>query len=282
MLRVRQLRGGLSAFFLQFLVQSGLFFTIPLFLSVALGLSAIDTGLRLMPLSITLLLAAAGIPKLWPHASPRRVSRLGFLALFVGIVSLIMSLEAGAGAEIVTGPLLLAGLGIGALASQLGSVTVASVPDEQSGEVGGLQNTFTQLGASIGTALAGAVLISALTASFFSGLADNPDVPDSVTQKAQTELSGGIPFVSDAQLEDALQTQTDLSSSEIEAVVDTNADARIEGLRTALAVLALVALVGLFFLGSIPTTQPGDMVGHDPDDDDNATDARNEAETLDA
>ena len=282
MLRVRQLRGGLSAFFLQFLVQSGLFFTIPLFLSVALGLSAIDTGLRLMPLSITLLLAAAGIPKLWPHASPRLVSRLGFLALFVGIVSLIMSLEAGAGAEIVTGPLLLAGLGIGALASQLGSVTVASVPDEQSGEVGGLQNTFTQLGASIGTALAGAVLISALTASFFSGLADNPDVPDSVTQKAQTELSGGIPFVSDAQLEDALQTQTDLSSSEIEAVVDTNADARIEGLRTALAVLALVALVGLFFLGSIPTTQPGDMVGHDPDDDDNATDARNEAETLDA
>ena len=282
MLRVRQLRGGLSAFFLQFLVQSGLFFTIPLFLSVALGLSAIDTGLRLMPLSITLLLAAAGIPKLWPHASPRRVSRLGFLALFVGIVSLIMSLEAGAGAEIVTGPLLLAGLGIGALASQLGSVTVASVPDEQSGEVGGLQNTFTQLGASIGTALAGAVLISALTASFFSGLADNPDVPDSVTQKAQTELSGGIPFVSDAQLEDALQTQTDLSSSEIEAVVDTNADARIEGLRTALAVLALVAPVGLFFLGSIPTTQPGDMVGHDPDDDDNATDARNEAETLDA
>jgi hypothetical protein len=37
--------------------------------------------------------------------------------------------------------MLLAGLGIGALASQLGSVTVSSVPDEQSGEVGGLQNT---------------------------------------------------------------------------------------------------------------------------------------------
>ena len=148
------------------------------------------------------------------------------------------------GAEIVTGPLLLCGLGIGALASQLGSVTVSSVPDEQSGEVGGLQNTFTQLGASIGTALAGAVLISALTASFFTGLADNPDVPKSVTQQAQVELASGIPFVSDAQLEQALQDDTDLSSSEIDAIVDTNADARIEGLRVSLSVLALIALVG--------------------------------------
>ena len=86
----------------------------------------------------------------------------------------------GAGPEIVTWPLLLAGAGIGAMASQLGSVTVSAVPDEQSGEVGGLQNTGTQLGASIGTALAGAVLISALTASFLTGIQNNPDVPDRV------------------------------------------------------------------------------------------------------
>ncbi len=79
MLRVRQLRGGLTSFWFLFLVQAGLFFAIPLFLSVALGLSAIATGVRLMPLSITLLLAAAGIPKLWPNASPRLVSRFGFL-----------------------------------------------------------------------------------------------------------------------------------------------------------------------------------------------------------
>jgi len=64
---------------------------------------------------------------------------IGVAALLVGIVSLILALEVGAGAEIVTVPLLLAGLGVGALASQLGAVTVSSVPDEVSGEVGGLQ-----------------------------------------------------------------------------------------------------------------------------------------------
>ena len=73
--------------------------------------------------------------------------------------------------------MLLAGLGVGALASQLGSVTVSSVPDEQSGEVGGVQNTVTNLGASIGTALAGAVLISALTARFSAGSSTTPPYP---------------------------------------------------------------------------------------------------------
>ena len=92
-------------------------------------------------------------PRSGPNASPQRVVRIGFLLLFTGLVVMVGALDAGAGAEIVTWPMLLAGLGIGALASQLGSVTVSSVPDEQSGEVGGLQNTVTNLGASIGTAL---------------------------------------------------------------------------------------------------------------------------------
>ena len=105
--------------------------------------------------------------------------------LFAGLVLLVALLDVGVGPEIVTWPLLLAGSGLGMMASQLGAVTVSAVPDEKSGEVGGLQNTGTQLGASIGTALAGAVLISAMTASFFTGIQNNPNVPDSVVSKAQ-------------------------------------------------------------------------------------------------
>ena len=188
-----QLRSGLTSFFFQYLLQAGLFFAVPLFLSVSLGLSAIATGVRLLPLSVTLLLAAAGIPKVFPNASPRRVVRIGFLALFAGIATMVGALDAGAGPEIVTWPMLLAGLGIGALASQLGSVTVSAVPDEQSAEVGGLQNTVTNLGASIGTALSGAVLVSALTASLIGGIQNNPAVPANVKSQAQTELASGVP-----------------------------------------------------------------------------------------
>jgi Na+/melibiose symporter-like transporter len=252
----RTLRGGLSAFFFQYLLQAGLFFAVPLFLSVSLGLSAIDTGVRLLPLSITLLLAAAGIPKVWPNASPRRVVRIGFLLLFAGLLVMVGALDAGAGPEIVTWPMLLAGLGIGALASQLGSVTVSSVPDEQSGEVGGLQNTVTNLGASIGTALSGAVLIAALTTSLIAGIQNNPSVPADVKSKANTELASGVPFLSDKDLKAALD-KAGVPKQAADEIVKENANARIDALRSSLSVIALIALIALYSSISIPLKQPG-------------------------
>src|SRR5262249_53420532 len=73
-----QLNGGLLMFLFQYLVQNSAFFVIPLFLSVVLELSAVATGVRLLPLSIALLLAAAAIPRVFPTAAPRRLARLGF------------------------------------------------------------------------------------------------------------------------------------------------------------------------------------------------------------
>jgi MFS family permease len=256
-LRNPVLRGGLIAFMFQYLLQAGLFFVVPLFLSVALGLSAIATGVRLLPLSITLLLAAVGVPRLFPNASPRLVVRVGFLALFAGIAVMVALLDISAGPEIVTWPMLLAGLGVGALASQLGAVTVSSVPDERSGEVGGLQNTVTNLGASIGTALAGAVLISALTSSFYANLAGNPEVPDRVVSQAQAELTSGVPFISDKDLEAALD-DAGVRPSVADAIVEENADARIVGLRAALSVLGLLSLVAFVAARRLPRVQPAD------------------------
>ncbi len=256
MLKNARLVGGLVMFFFQFLLQAGLFFTVPLFLSVALGLSALETGVRLLPLSVTLLLAAVGVPKIWPEASPRRVVTIGLAALLGGILSLIGALEVGVGAEIVTVPLLLAGLGVGALASQLGAVTVSAVPDEQSAEVGGLQNTSTNLGASLGTALAGSVLIAALSASFVQEVQNDPDIPRDVASAAEVELVGGIPFVSNEQLETALD-EAGVPGGTAEAVVDSNESARIAGLRLSLSVLALLAGVALFLTRLLPTEAAG-------------------------
>ena len=256
LLRNVQMRSGVLSFLFMFLAQAGTFFVVPLFLSVALGLSAIETGVRLLPMSLTLLLFAAGVPKLWPDANPRRVVNAGFLLIFAGLVLLVGLLDIGAGPEIITGPLLLVGSGLGAMASQLGSVTVSAVPDEQSGEVGGVQNTGTQLGASIGTALAGAILISALTASFFTNIETNPAIPDKLVANAQTQLATGVPFVSDKDLQKALD-DANVPKETADAVVDENTQARIAGLRSALAVLALISLLALLFTRGIPTIQPG-------------------------
>lgn len=247
----RQMTGGLLMFLLLYLVQAGLFFTIPLFLSVSLGLSALETGVRILPLSITLLAAAVGIPRFFPDASPRRVVRLGLFAMFLGIVVLLAAIDPDAQAKIVTVPLLLAGLGIGALASQLGAVTVSALPDERSPEVGGLQNTALNLGAALGTALAGSILITALTTSFLQGVADNPEIPAQVKTQADVQLAAGIPFLSDADLEAALAA-AGTAPEVTTAAVDINSQARVDGLRSALAVLAMIALLGLFTARRIP------------------------------
>lgn len=166
------------------------------------------------------------------------------------------ALDADAGAEIVTLPMLLIGLGMGALASQLGSVTVSAVPDEQSAEVGGVQNAVTNLGASMGTALAGSILIAVLTSSFLSSIEQNPAVPPEVKSKAGASLEGTATFLSDAQLNTALD-EAGASPEVKQAALGANAAARLDALRASLTILALAALIALFFTSRIPTTQPG-------------------------
>ncbi|MGP3999546.1 MFS transporter [Streptomyces sp. 8N706] len=255
MLQNKQLTGGLTMFFFQYLVQMGVFFVVPLYLSVALGLSALATGARILPLSVTLLAAAVLIPRFFPDVSPRRVVRLGILALLAGAVVLMAALDADAGAEIVAIPLLLIGFGMGALASQLGAVTVSAVPEAQSAEVGGVQNAVTNLGASIGTALAGSIMIATLTTSFLTSVDQNPAVPADVKSRATVELQSGVPFLSDAQLKTALD-EAGTSTEVTQAALDANDAARLNGLRAALAILAFTALLAMFFTHRIPKAQP--------------------------
>jgi Na+/melibiose symporter-like transporter len=256
MLRNRQLSGGLVMFFFQYLVQAGLFFVVPLYLTVCLGLSALATGVRLLPLSLALLGAAVGIPRLFPTVSPRRVVRWGVLALLAATVVLLVALDVDSGPEVVFVPMLLFGLGVGALASQLGSVAVSAVSDEDSAEVGGLQNTMTNLGASLGTALAGAILIGSLSTAFATNIAQSSAIPEQVKSDAKVQLAGGVPFISDSDLEAALD-KANVAPSVSASATSAYKDARIVGLRNSLALLAGLAILALFFTQSIPVTQPG-------------------------
>ena len=225
-------------------------------LASCIALSALATGARLLPLSLTLLAAAIGIPRFLPSVSPRLVVRFGLFSLVAGTLVLLGALDPDAGPEIVFVPMLLIGLGIGALASQLGAVTVSAVPDDESPEVGGVQNTMTNLGASMGTALAGSIMIAAVTSSFVANIQASPAIPSEVKSQAQVELAGGVAFVSDADLEAALD-EAGAGSEESDAALEAYRDARIDGLSAALAILAALTLGALFFTQRIPKTQPG-------------------------
>jgi MFS family permease len=256
MLANRQLLGGLTMFFFQYFVQAGIFFTIPLFLSVVLELSTVETGVRLVPLSLALLLSALAVPRLWPTASPRRVVRVGLVLLLGATILLIAVIDADATASVVTVPLLILGLGVGTLASQLGAITVSAVPDEKSPEVGGLQNTALNLGASLGTALVGSVLIAVLTSLVLQGVLTRQDVPDSVKSEAQVTFGAGAPFVSDSEVRAGLEARG-VPQASIDQVLALNSEARLAALRSALVVVAIAATFALFLTGLVPTRAPG-------------------------
>jgi hypothetical protein len=99
-------------------------------------------------------------------------------------------------------------------------------------------------------------LISALTASFFTGIKGNPAFSQPLQSKAQVELASGIPFISDADLQKALD-DAGIRGATADAIIDETAQARINGLRAALASLAIFALLGVCFTYRLPRRQPG-------------------------
>jgi hypothetical protein len=106
---------------------------------------------------------------------------------------------------------------------------------------------------AIGVALAGSILIAALTTSFLQSVTENPDIPSSVKEQANVQLANGIPFMSDADLQAALD-EAGVSPEVATEAIEANDQARVDGLRTALAVLALVTLPGLLVARAIPKT----------------------------
>ena len=157
--------------------------------------------------------------------------------------------------EIVTLPLLLLGLGIGALASQSPASPSAARAEPRGRRPA---DTATNIGASLG----GVGLIAIITATVLTGIQGNPAVPPDLQQKAEVELSGGVPFLADADVESALE-EARVSGETTAAIIAENQKARLRALRSAPAIIALVAAAALPFTGPIPTRQPG---SHAPQD----------------
>jgi len=246
-----QLTGGLSVLLLQYLVMMGMFFTMPLFLSIALGLDAFQTGLRMLPLSLALVVVAPSVPRLWANVGPRRVVQVGLVLMLAAALILAARFEVGAGAGVTLLPFLLMGAGMGALASQLGNVIVSAVPVQRGGEAGGLQYTAQNLGSSLGTALIGAVVIASLGALLLRGVKGSSELDEALKSQAAIQIGSGVQFVSDAQLEKAL-SETSLPQADQEAILGVNEKARLGALRTAMVVVALFIILTMFLARRLP------------------------------
>ncbi len=247
----RPLTSGLLVLLAQNSVQSGVFFALPLFLSIVLGLSPLDTGIALVPLSLSLIVGAMGTPRLAAGVSPRLLVRVGLLVVVAGVVALLASITVEATARSLALPLLILGLGVGILASQVGNIIISSVPSEESGLAGGLQYTASNLGASLGTAVVGVVLLLGLAGSAGKGIASIDSLATEEKAAISVAISSNAQFVSDDQLAVAID-RTPALAEEKQELLEVNRQARLAALRSAMVGVALGAIAALFATGHIP------------------------------
>jgi EmrB/QacA subfamily drug resistance transporter len=247
LLKMPALRGGVAMFLAQNLILMGIFFTIPLFLQIVLGLDALETGVRMLPTSAGLIVGSS----LATRFAPRPLVQTGLALVFVSTLLLLGTIEP----ELDNASFLFAmgvlGVGMGLVVSQLGNVVQSAIGDEQRSEAGGLQYTAQQLGSSLGTALLGAIVITGLITAFTGNIASDPQVSDRVEQQVQTQLSAGGSFVASDAVRKAAEAER-LGPRTTDALVSHYEDAQLKALKLAFLVAALLVLASFWSTRRLP------------------------------
>jgi EmrB/QacA subfamily drug resistance transporter len=251
LLRIPQLRAGLLTLMMQQLLLLGTFFVLPVYLQVVLGLDAFDTGKRLFPMSVTMFIAAMLGPRLAAGFAPKRVAQAGLVAIAVAAVVLLSTIDVELNEAEFALALALFGVGAGLLLSQLGNVIMSSVDPAKINEAGGLQGTAQNLGASLGTALIGSVLIAALTSNLVTRVEQNPDLPPPVREQVTQIAEQGLEIVPVDDVEQAAR-EAGLPADQAAALADDYGKAQLHGLERAIGAVAIFGLLSLWFTRGLP------------------------------
>ena len=253
LLKIPRMRAGLVVQWCQAFIIQATFFVLPLYLQTVLGFDSLKTGVTILPMSVAMFIFALGGSALTGRFSPKLIVQRGIAAMLVGEVVLLYFLDPQlSGWGFGTG-LALLGAGLGLLASQVGNVIMSSVEPARGGEAGGLQGTSLNLGASLGVALVGSILLATLASNFTTGVQGNPSLPDSVKQQVTVAADAGVNFVTTEQVEQAAQ-KAGLPADQTAEVVATYSDAQLGALRAGLAFLAIFALLALAWVRRLPTS----------------------------
>ena len=267
LVKIAPLRAGLIGLFSQNLILMGVFFTIPLYLQLVIGLDALETGLRMLPVSIAMFLASAAGSRLSGRYPVRSIVRAGLATSMVAALLLLATIKPELDNSRFAWSMAVLGVGMGLMASQLGNVVQSSVDASGRGEAGGLQFTGQQLGSSLGVALLGAIVLSGLTNAFVSDVSSDERISSSVSQQVGVAAGSGIDFVTSDQI-GAAAHDAGLDEPTTAALVDHYESAQLLALKSGLLAAAFLALLSLPFTRDLPhrealTEQDRDETGRE-------------------
>jgi MFS family permease len=233
---------GISQGILQQIALGGMLIALPIYLQMVLGYNAMQAGLSLAPLSLTMFAVALAAGK---RAGKRRPSILilaGFALLLAAIVLLIPIVPRADSGWYLVVPNILAGAGLGLLVSQLNNYTLAPISEDRVGEAAGVNSATGSFGLSLGLAFGGAIMLAALSIAFTQKTEASDVLTPAEQQRVSNALEDDAQVMSDAQLDGLLAGQPEDVREEI---VRINEDARPLALQVALGVPLLAALIGL-------------------------------------
>jgi MFS family permease len=249
---------GVMQLFLQQLALGGMLIALPIWLQLVLGYNALQAGVSLAPLSLTMFGIALLAGRRAGRRRPASIVRAGFVLLALSMVLLIPLVPTVDSGWSLIVPLALAGCGLGLLASQLNNYALSPISEERVGEAAGVTSATGSFGLSFGLAFAGAVMLATLSIAF-TRLSDASDVlPPDDKERVATVLEEDAEVMSDAQLSALLADQPQEIQDEI---LDINSEARDLALQVSMLVTLLAALAGVanaFRMMRLPDPAPVD------------------------
>jgi Na+/melibiose symporter-like transporter len=236
-------RLGITGQFLQNVALGGAMIAIPIFLQMVLEYNAMQTGLSMAPLSLTMFGVALLAGKKAGARRPSSIIRLGFALLSVGMLLLIAIVPRGDTGWYLLVPLVIAGAGLGLLVSQLNNYSLSPIDEERVSEAAGVNSAGGSFGLSFGLAFAGAIMLATLQITFTNMAQSSAVFSPAEQQRVADGLEEDAQIITNTHLEELLVGQPPDVQAEI---IRINTDARVIALQVALLVPVLAALLGLF------------------------------------
>ncbi|WP_278235869.1 MFS transporter [Isoptericola sp. AK164] len=248
-------RAAVYAMFIVVALEAALNFTVPLYIQIVQGRTPFDTALAMMPFNLTVFVTATLIVRFYRRYPPRTIGVFGFVLTTVALGWLAFVVTNNWETLPTILGLFVFGVGQGALVTLVFNVLVTAAPKRLAGDVGSIRGTTQNLASAVGTALAGALLVTVLSVGVGRAVVDHPELPPELV--AQVDLDN-VNFVSNDDLREVL-AGTDADAQQVEAAVALNEEARLDTLRIGLLILAGLSATAILPASRLPRYRPDEI-----------------------
>lgn len=253
-------RAAVYAMFIVVALEACVNFTVPLYIQIVQGRTPFDTALAMMPFNLTVFVTATLVVRFYTRHPPRTIGVFGFILTTAALVWLSVVVTNNWETVPTIAGLIVFGIGQGALVTLVFNVLVTAAPPELAGDVGSLRGTTQNLASAVGTALAGALLVSLLALNVGRAVVEHPELPPSLV--SQVDLNE-VNFVSNDELRAVLET-TDATPEQVDAAVAVNEESRLRTLKLGLLILAAVSALAILPASRLPRYRPHEIPDPSP------------------